>query len=103
MVILQNDTVTAQQHATALIQGVHTLLSIGTVIKDDKTTLSGNSDASSAIDLSQSIATQVANTLVSMSQNLQNVSETFQAMDFNLGQKLGNLESSKEFSLNEPR
>ena len=103
MVILQNDTITAQQHATALIQGGHTLSSIGTVIKDDKTTLSGNSDAISAIDLSQSIATQVANTLVSMSQNLQNVSETFQAMDFNLGQKLGNLESSKEFSLNEPR
>ena len=103
MVILQNDTVTAQQHATALIQGVQTLSSIGAVIKDDKTTLSGNSDASSAIDLSQSIATQVANTLVSMSQNLRNVSETFQAMDFNLGQKLGNLESSKEFSLNEPR
>ena len=103
MVILQNDTVTAQQHATALIQGVQTLSRIGAVIKDDKTTLSGNSDASSAIDLSQSIATQVANTLVSMSQNLQNVSETFQAMDFNLGQKLGNLESSKEFSLNEPR
>lgn len=86
-----------------MIQGVQTLSSIGAVIKDDKTTLSGNSDASSAIDLSQSIATQVANTLVSMSQNLQNVSETFQAMDFNLGQKLGNLESSKEFSLNEPR
>ncbi|ACG62523.1 TPA: TIGR04197 family type VII secretion effector [Streptococcus equi subsp. zooepidemicus] len=104
MVVLQNNSSTASERATALARGVQSLSSAGAVSKDMKTTVVGNrSDASSAIDLSHNVSAQVVGIITSMSQHIQSVSASFQAMDLQLGKELGRLESKRRFSLNDPK
>ena len=101
MTVLQNSTETARQCATALSSAVSTLGSSGAVTKDTRTTIAGNTQSAyQAIDLSQSISTQIAGIISSMSQNIQSVSSQFQAMDTSMGQQLSNLDASRGFTIN---
>ncbi|MGT2964014.1 TIGR04197 family type VII secretion effector [Streptococcus acidominimus] len=99
MVVLQNDTSTAGERATALANGVSALVSSGSVMLDFQTKLGGNEQAKEAIAKSQELASQLGTILSSMSSNIQSVSASFQAMDAQLGVQL----QSTGFSLNEPK
>lgn len=101
MTILQNSTETASQRAAALSSAVSSLQSSGAVTKDTRTTVAGNTQAAhQAIDMSQSVSSQIAGIITSMSQNIQSVSSQFQAMDASMGQQLSNLDMSRGFTIN---
>lgn len=101
MTVLQNSTETARQCATALSAAVSTLGSSGAVTKDMRTTVAGNTQSAyQAIDMSQSISTQIAGIISSMSQNIQSVSSQFQSMDASLDQQFSNLDASRGFTIN---
>lgn len=99
MVVLQNDAGTARERANSLANGVSSLNSSGVVSKDGQTKLGGNDKAKEVIDRAQELSTQLGNTMMTMSQNIQSVSSSFQAMD----RQIGNQIKSTGFSLNEPK
>lgn len=98
MVVLQNDARIARERSSSLANGVSALANSGVVTKDSRTKLGGNDKAKEVIDKAQTLSTQLGSVLTSMSQNIQTVSSSFQAMDAQLGNQL----KSTGFSLNEP-
>ena len=61
---IQSDYLTASQYATQITSSGSSVSEIGTVGKDNETTLSGNNNAHSAIDLDDATGTQIASVLV---------------------------------------
>lgn len=98
MVVLQNDVQVAGDRATSLANGVQALSSSGTVMTDAQTRLGGNEEAKKVIAKSQELSFRIGSVLTAMSQNIQSVSSSFQAMDTELGNQL----KSTGFSLNDP-
>ncbi|MTB63942.1 TIGR04197 family type VII secretion effector [Streptococcus sp. zg-86] len=78
---IKNNTALAVKRATAIARSVESLSSITSIKKDESTTVKGNANASTAIDLAQSTAKQMSAVVSAMSQNIQNLSSAFHAMD----------------------
>lgn len=102
MTTLQNNAVLASQRATALATASQSIASGGIVAKDTQTNLAGNASASSAIDLAQQTATGMVDIITVMSNNIQNLSSAFQAMDQRLGTQLSKIsDEARRFSIND--
>lgn len=102
MVELKNNAALAVQRATALEIATSAISSGNIIIKDSHTTVAGNTNASSAIDLAQTMAIQMSEAITSMSSNINSLSSAFQAMDQQLSTQLSRIsDEARRFSLND--
>ncbi|MGT2865690.1 TIGR04197 family type VII secretion effector [Streptococcus fryi] len=102
MVELKNNIAQASQRATALANATTTISSGYVITKDSQSTIAGNTTASSAIDLAQTTATVMVEVITAMSNNIQNLSSAFQAMDKQLSVQLSRIsDEARRFSLND--
>ncbi|MBC1446058.1 TIGR04197 family type VII secretion effector [Listeria welshimeri] len=82
----------ATEKATALQQAVSILEKQGTtVMKDEATTLGGNTQAHMAIQVEKEAVSQIASALTMASTNLQSVAEAFAAKDAEIGASLSSI------------
>ncbi|MCU9533514.1 TIGR04197 family type VII secretion effector [Streptococcus sp. CSL10205-OR2] len=101
--ILHN-TAIAREAATALSDAVASLTSSSIATKDNQTTVAGNTNAHSVIDLAKSTESQVAKVIMTMSENIHKMASEFQALDENMRSAIekSNLpNASTGFTLNE--
>ncbi|MBC1477793.1 TIGR04197 family type VII secretion effector [Listeria welshimeri] len=82
----------ATEKATALQQAVSILEKQGTtVMKDEATTLGGNTQAHMAIQAEKEAVSQIASALTMASTNLQSVAVAFAAKDAEIGASLSSI------------
>lgn len=78
---LKHNDLLAMQQSSAIASAATSLSSSGVVIKDSQTTIGGNNHAHQSIDLAHHTARQMVEVISVMSQNIHNLSSSFQAMD----------------------
>lgn len=86
---IQSDYLTASQYATQITSSGSSVSEIGTVGKDNETTLSGNDNAHSAIDLDDATGTQIASVLSTFVSLIHSTASEFEAVDNQISQQLG--------------
>ena len=96
MVEIKVDLSGAGKISTGLSVGVNHLRSVSNVVKDNRTTVAGNNEASRVIDQSKVASDEIAKIIADMSKNLNSVTKEFQAVD----DKIGNEFIKTEFTLN---
>ena len=96
MVEIKVDLSGANKISTGLSVGVNHLRSVSNVVKDNRTTVAGNNEASRVIDQSKMASDEIAKIIADMSKNLNSVTKEFQAVD----DKIGNEFIKPEFTLN---
>lgn len=84
MVLLNSDSDTAASHATSISQGGAQLLGIGKASKDGETTLQGNRNASTAIDLDETQSNEIATALHSFMTIINGMASEFESTDMTL-------------------
>lgn len=96
MVEIKVDLSGANKISTGLSVGVNHLRSVSNVVKDNRTTVAGNNDASRVIDQSKIASDTIAKIIADMSKNLNSVTKEFKTVD----DKIGNEFIKTEFTLN---
>ena len=96
MVEIKVDLSGANKISTGLSVGVNHLRSVSNVVKDNRTTVAGNNEASRVIDQSKVASDEIAKIIADMSKNLNSVSKEFKGVD----DKIGNEFIKLEFTLN---
>ncbi|MEX2805593.1 TIGR04197 family type VII secretion effector [Streptococcus sp. H31] len=86
---IQSDSLTAGQYANQITSSGYGLSGVGEASKDSETTLSGNSNAHSAIDLDNATSGQLASVLSSFVGLVHSTASEFEATDALLSQQLG--------------
>ena len=81
MVEIKVDLSGANKISTGLSVGVNHLISVSNVVKDNRTTVAGNNEASRVIDQSKMASDEIAKIIADMSKNLNSVSKEFKAVD----------------------
>jgi len=96
MVEIKVDLSGANKISTGLSVGVNHLRNVSNVVKDNRTTVVGNNEASRVIDQSKMVSDTIAQVIADMSKNLNSVTKEFKAVD----DKIGNEFIKTEFTLN---
>ncbi len=96
MVEIKVDLSGADKISTGLSVGVNHLRSVSNIVKDNRTTVAGNNEASRVIDQSKMVSDTIAQVIADMSKNLNSVTKEFKAVD----DKIGNEFIKTEFTLN---
>ena len=96
MVEIKVDLSRAGKISTGLSVGVNHLRNVSNVVKDNRTTVAGNNEASRVIDQSKMVSEKIAQVIADMSKNLNSVTKEFKAVD----DKIGNEFIKTEFTLN---
>ncbi|EHI74718.1 type VII secretion effector [Streptococcus criceti] len=78
---IQSNRDIAQQHATALSAASDQLAAIQVSDKDDSTTVAGNTNAHSVIDLAQESSSMISSAIESVMTSLHSVASGFEAAD----------------------
>ncbi len=96
MVEIKVDLSGVDKISTGLSVGVNHLRATSNIVKDNRTTVMGNNEASRVIDQSKMASDTIAKIIADMSKNLNSVTKEFQAVD----DKIGNEFIKTEFTLN---
>ncbi|MFC3932832.1 TIGR04197 family type VII secretion effector [Streptococcus dentapri] len=88
---IQSNSGIAQQHATSLSAASNQLADIQVSDKDDRTTVAGNTNAHSVIDLAQESSSAISSAIESVITNLHSVASGFEAADNGAAGKIKNL------------
>ena len=96
MVEIKVDLSGANKISTELSVGVNHLRSVSNIVKDNRTTVAGNNEASRVIDQSKMASDTIAKIIADMSKNLNSITNEFKAVD----DKIGNEFIKTEFTLN---
>jgi hypothetical protein len=96
MVEIKVDFSGAGKISTGLSVGVNHLRSVSNGVKDNRTTVAGNNEASRVIDQTKMVSEKIAQVIADMSKNLNSVTKEFKAVD----DKIGNEFIKTEFTLN---
>lgn len=96
MVEIKVDFSEAGKISTGLSVGVNHLRSVSNGVKDNRTTVAGNNEASRVIDQTKMVSEKIAQVIADMSKNLNSVTKEFKAVD----DKIGNEFIKTEFTLN---
>lgn len=92
--MIQSNALTASQYASQITSSGSSVASVGTVNKDSETTISGNSNAHSAIDLDTETGTQIASALGTFVSLIHSTASEFESVDNQISQQLGTLRSA---------